>query len=526
MTQPSGFLPSRKSSTLPTALWYGVCVLAGIVLVQSATPWGIGIRHDSLFYLTSAQSLASSGCLCRIGSGWELKPLVHFGPLYPTLLWLVTLVSGNLLLSARWIASILYGVNLALWGGLVHVHTGRFWAGAIVSGILAVSVVMLQVHDAAMSEPLFLAILALALFALTDYLTIGRRRSLWLAAAAVAAAVLTRYAAGSLVALGILAIVLLRPAPWKARLGDALRFGAAAAAPVIVWLVRNAAVAGTATNRTLRWHPVALDDLRTFLGVVTAWYTAGTASHWLEGALLLAAPITAGIFLWRNRRTENGQADAGATLGLLLMGLAASYPAYVALSRSLFDDTIPIDDRMFSPVYVALTALFGVVLALASRRRRGRWVVVPAMLLLLAISLPYAFGRFREKYDGMRADGVLFAGRAWQGSESIAWFRDLPEEALVYSNQALILQFLADRAAYQLPMRADVVKGEVREDFAAQLARMRADLQLPGSYLLVFDAARPITVEDLEAEFKEGMRVLRETEDGFVMVRQDSGSMP
>jgi hypothetical protein len=271
--------------TLLMVVWYGACVATGFFLLQSATPWGIGIRHDSLSYLTAAQSLGRAQCLCRLGGGLELKPLVHFGPLYPALLWAVAQLTGGVLDAARWIAALLYGANLALWGGLVHLHTRRWWAGAIVSLVLAVSVVTLQVHDAAMSEPLFLALLALALIALTDYLAGGRRRSLWLAAAAVAGAVLTRYAAGSLIALGALAVLILRGGSRRERLRDAAGFAVASVLPVVLWSVRNLAAAGSATNRTLRWHPITLDDLRGFLQVVTFWFTSATASHWIERCL-------------------------------------------------------------------------------------------------------------------------------------------------------------------------------------------------------------------------------------------------
>jgi 4-amino-4-deoxy-L-arabinose transferase-like glycosyltransferase len=507
-------------------LWYAGCVIFGFIVIQTATPWGIGIRHDSLPYLTAAQSLAADGCLCRIGGGHELKPLVHFGPLYPILLWAVTLLSRDVLVSARWIGSVLYGLNLALWGGLVHHGTGRFWAGALVSTLLAASLVTLQVHDAAMSEPLFLAILAVGLLVLTRYLVSGERRWLYLAAAAVAAAVLTRYAAGSIILLAVASVLLLRRAPWKERLADAARLGIAASLPTALWMVRNQIAAGTATNRTLNWHPITIDHLRTFLQVVTAWFTPRTYSHWLEGAVLLALLVGAAAFLWGNRTNEWGRANRSAILGLLLVGVAGVYPAYVAISKSFLDDSIPVDDRMLAPMYVSLMALLGVIAALVGRYRRARWVLLPALALLLIGALPHMLGRTGDKLSSMRQDGVLFASRAWAESESMAWVRGLPEEAVVYSNRADIVQFLASRPVYLIPEGYDSVKAEARADFDDQLARMRRDLERPDSYLLVFDTARPMTPDDLDDVFKAGLRVVLVTEDGFVMARQTAGGEP
>jgi hypothetical protein len=377
-----------------------------------------------------------------------------------------------------------------------------------------------------MSEPLFLAILASVLLALTDFLASGRRRSLWFAAAGTAAAVLTRYAAGWLVILGVAAILLVRTASWKERVGDALRFGLGASVPVALWLVRNVVLAGSATNRILRWHPITIDDLRSFLQIVTAWFTAARYSHWLEGAVLLGLLVAAAAYLWRRRKTEAGEANQAAILGMLLVGVAATYPAYIALSRSLFDDSIPIDDRMFAPTFVALVALTGVVAALLGRGRRGAWILLPLAGLFLIGLVPYMAGRFRSKYESMRQDGILFASRAWRGSESMAWVSSLPQDALVYSNQALVIQFLAGRPAYQIPERFDSVKAEERSGFEGQLEQMQSDLQRPGSYLLVFDAGLPVTPDDLPNRFKEGLVVVRLMRDGFVMASDAAGWAP
>jgi hypothetical protein len=106
----------------------------------------------------------------------------------------------------------------------------------------------------------------------------------------------------------------------------------------------------SATNRLLRWHLITLDDVRTFLRVVTAWFTAGQYSHWVEGAILLSALLGIGILLFSKRKLESGVASSAALLGLLLVGVAATYPASIAISKSLFDLSIPIDDRMLSPM--------------------------------------------------------------------------------------------------------------------------------------------------------------------------------
>jgi hypothetical protein len=207
----------------------------------------------------------------------------------------------------------------------------------------------------------------------------------------------------------------------------------------------------------------------------------------------------------------------------VLVGLAGSYPVYIAIAHSVFDASIPIDDRMFSPVFVALVALLGVVAALVSRQQRARWILLPLMAVMLVAFLPHMVGRFSGKYESMRQDGVLLAGRAWRESGSVAWVRSLPAEALLYSNQALALEFLTGRSVYAMPTRVDTVKNEARPEFDAQLTGMRADLKRPNSYLLVFNPLNPMAPEDLQGVYADGLRVLQITGDGFVMVEAGAG---
>jgi hypothetical protein len=156
-------------------LGYGLLFAVGVAFIWGATVWGVGVRVDSLAYLTSAEALAQGKCLCWMGSGGELKPLVHFPPLYPSLVAGVSLFGLSIREAARVVDAGLYGANVVLWALVVHLLTRRYWAGVLVSILLLASPILLRVHDAAMSEPLFLLFTLLALSALAAYLHGGRR---------------------------------------------------------------------------------------------------------------------------------------------------------------------------------------------------------------------------------------------------------------------------------------------------------------------------------------------------------------
>jgi len=506
----------RDPRKILAGVWYASLLVAGTWLILRSSPWGIGVRVDSLSYLTAAQSLAQGHCLCWLGSGLELKPLVHFGPLYPSLVAAGTLLGMSILESARVLAAVLYGANLALSGLAVHVVTKNPWAGVGAAFVFGASPVIVEAHDSAMSEPLFLFFLMAGFLALAVYLDGRWPIVLGLAALACGLAVLTRYAGSSMLLAGVGALLLVNRGSWRIRIRDAMVFALAAFLPLSLWLLRNLAVSGTLTNRVLGYHPVTADDARAFLDIVTGWLTAARTSHWIEGLLLAALLVGGAGVVWRYTRSDSSVERRAGGLGMILMLYILVYVPMLGLSRTYFDAKIPIDDRMLSPWYASLTLMAALVAGISLRGPRRTWWIVPVALLVLAGPGRYMVDGSRRVLGRLETQGVGFASRAWGESPSLDWVRDLSSDALLYSNKALVIQLLLGRAAYQPPERYDEVKAQFREDFLENLDRMYADLERPNSYLLMFDPVRPIEPADVEDEFTVGLVLIETLSDGVV----------
>ena len=515
----------RDPRMILTGVWYASLLVAGTWLILRSSPWGIGVRVDSFFYLTAADGLSQGKCLCWLGSGLVLKPLVHFGPVYPSVVALVSLLSPSLFEAARFVTAVLFGANLVLAGLLVHISSGRFWAGVVAAFLFGASRVMLLAHDSAMSEPLFLFLLMGGLLALTMFSRSHRRLPLGIATAACAAALLTRYAGGAIVIMGMAGILFLGGPTRRSAARDAAVFAAGALLPLGLWLARNYWVAGTPTNRTMGYTPVTLDDARKFLDVVTSWVTPVAVSHWIQGAGLLAF-LALAAFVVRGQLRAGPESRSAGALGLLLLLYILGYIVFVVISRMFLDPTIPIDDRMLTPLYAALSLLVAVVAAVLVPRSRWGWAVLLAGLLLTSGSMAYMIDEGRQVLARLQRDGVGMTSRVWQQSDSLRWVRGLPPEALLYSNRALFVQFLLGREAYQLPERFDPIKREDRPDFLPNLERMYADLERPNSYLLMFDPVRPMDVSDVEDEFTIGMVPVLSTRDGVVFQKAPSSDSP
>ena len=509
------------------ALGFGVAIAAaGAYLILSHTPWGVGVTHDGLFYLSAAQNFAAGEGVSWIGSGGQLKPLVHFPPFYPVVLGLLVRFGTSPAEAARWLSAVLFGLSASLLGFAIHRGTRHLWLGLVAAVIWLTSPVLLSVHLAAMSEPLYLALALLGLVSMASYIVRPSRRALVLSAAAVGMAWLTRWVGASLVAAFAVALLTLRREPLRDRLRVTIMFLTIAVLPVALWLARNIALTGSPTNRTLGYHPPTLDTLRQLLDVLTRWVTTAHLSHWLEASVLAAGVVLMGAISIRQLTVGRAGRAYGATLSLIGLFSLVSYLLFLTASLTFFDASTRVDDRILSPV-LPLGVL--VILTSLGSLLPDDWrslLAAPLVVAALWVTLPNAWARSGMLLTSMREEGLGFASRTWQQSATVEWIRGLPREAILYTNEPTALQYLASRAARGIPQRYDPVTLIPHTDYLEQLEGMRSELRQPGSALVIFspgswpDEAAPM--RDLTA----GLVVLASTPDAQIYVHPDSPEMP
>ncbi len=130
---------------------------------------GAGLTSDSLLYLDTADKLRGTGEYPLELLGGQ-RSTTEIAPLYPLAL---ALVGAGLDRPepSRWLNAILYGLNVYVFGLLLWRLTGRSGGMALAGSCLAASsLVLLEVHTASWSEPLFLLLQLSWLDALASYL--------------------------------------------------------------------------------------------------------------------------------------------------------------------------------------------------------------------------------------------------------------------------------------------------------------------------------------------------------------------
>jgi 4-amino-4-deoxy-L-arabinose transferase-like glycosyltransferase len=206
-----------------------VITLIGIIVVLTATNWGIGASPDSVVYIGGARSIILNMGFSMITVGGGAEPITHHAPFYPLLL--ASTVSMNIdpVIGARWINALLFGLNILVVGTIlrsvsIENEVNIYWISIVGSLFMLAAPIMLEIHVMAWTEPLFLFLGFSGFVLLAIYLQNSRRGYLILSGLMISLAFLTRYAGIALILSGVVGILLISSTSIKDRIKAAVFF--------------------------------------------------------------------------------------------------------------------------------------------------------------------------------------------------------------------------------------------------------------------------------------------------------------
>jgi hypothetical protein len=465
--------PPKTSVSLLLAI-----ALAGVMAVLAATStYGIGVSAESETYIDAARNFAAGRGLSVPAADGSLTPLTQHAPFYAWLLGIGARLGVDPVDGARWLAALAFG-GLALVSGLgLRTLSKRPWLPPLAAALVLCSVVPLNVSLTALSESVFLVTATGALLLLARYLQSGDARLLAASAAVCAAALMTRYAGVAVLAVSVAALL-----RYDARRRiSALVFGAIACAPAALWTLYTTLRTGNPVHRELALHPLRLSD---------ALAAAQTISTWLLPAVV-PSPIRLSVLglcgIWLAAVIYRGRAGAPCRL---LVGFLAAYLLLIAAAKSLFDNAIPMDDRILSPLYVPtiLAAALALDRAVSVFGRRSA-LAAPAVILLVTVGGMNVL-RVAPCLTAMRRQGREYTGAAWRRSTLAGWLRTLDAGAPVYSNVDSAVRFVRRGLSSGLPAKADIRSGRPNPQYPFEMERFRGRLAGAGGVVIYFpDAA-------------------------------------
>ncbi len=515
-----------RSPATPWTRWlaYGLALLllavVGMYMLKIGTPYGLGLVNDSAAYVGGAESLLGGDGYVRLSGGGEVRPITHFPPLFSMVLAGAGWIGLDLLLGARIEVVLLFGAGILL-TGLVALKLTRSQAWSLFcAALFTFSDAMLVTHSRLLSEPLYLALSLLVLLLVAAYFDSGR--GIWLVASggALGLCYLTRYAAISL-AVALLGALLVLEGRRERRLRSMTLVLAGFAPPVLAWLWRNTALTGTATNRTLYWHPIPTGQLTLGMQEIMAWLRPdGLGStqaivNALFGVLAwvaLVATVAALLYAWRHAPKADAAAAIGWTLGLFI----PAYLLFLVASMSLFDASTPMDTRILAPVYLALmllsVALLSWLWSKGNRASRG------SALLLGALALSISLRDAAATVHTLQRDGAGFASLSWKNSRTVDAVRNLSASVVIYSNRPTGIMLTTDRTSYIAPTPIDPVTLRPRAEYAADVRDMQGRILGGEAVLVLFHFGSLETLDDPEwvEELTRHLPIQAEFNDGTI----------
>jgi 4-amino-4-deoxy-L-arabinose transferase-like glycosyltransferase len=327
-----------------------------------------------------------------------------------------------------------------------------------VAALILLNSSLLYIHARAMSEPLYIFLMLLS-FLLLDYYFADSKNS-WLVALGIVLgwAYLARYAAVSLLATMVAALLVLHES-WQKRLKSVLILLLSAVPWIIGWSIRNRIVGGNITNRVLGWHPITPDNwalgLKTFAEFLVPLPAVRKIINQIPASFeIILAVMGLSILLWvlykgRPYFFRPYQAARPDTLSFTNALYVIAYMSVLVLTMTLFDPATKFQVRILSPTFVSLLLLlmaFGVWLW------QKKHVVLKSVIVLFVVGLLgiFAEGQVINVQD-FRKGGDTFASERWYASEAIYALEQLPPDVLILTNEPGVVYLYTGRPANVLP---------------------------------------------------------------------------
>lgn len=507
----------------------GMLAALATFFVLYATPQGLSLSDDSIAYIAGARSILS-------GEGYREawlasnQPVIHFPPGFSSLLALVGLSGLDPLRGTRFINSLLFGANTFLLGIIGWRMTRSQIAGIMLALLFVLNASMFRVHVAAMSEPLYIFFSLAAFLTFSQYFETfsspyGRRQSLskregWLILTGIltAFAYLTRYAGLALLATFIVTLILLHDS-WRKRLMSVVIFIISFIPFALAWSIRNKLVADNATNRTLVYHPITAENIQIgiynfseFLVPIETWRRALIKIPNLVVIILFIIALALlvwvaykGLKKFLQPSTERPEI-LSFTSALYIFGYLAS----IVSTMLLFDASTKFKLRIVSPIYVGLLImliLFGYWLW---QKRAIYWQALAVMIAIFILAL--SVYQMSNAVTQLRKGGQGYASFQWFDSEAMAFLRELPAGARIYSNQVGPVYLYTARPGYVLPSLVDPVTRLPRGNYEEGAAALQSDVLSGDAVLALFKfGSESEDVQSIYINLSDGLYLAHDT---------------
>lgn len=474
--------------------------LGALLVLLRQTTYGVGLVVDSLTHTSTAESLLRGDGFV---TAWNSMPQQGQPPLYALLLALTAVADLGAKVSiteyARYVGTIAFALTIL---------TSIVWLSAkirsrklviVAGGICALSPFLGELFSYALTETLFILLVALSLLALDRFLDSHRESMLIIAAIFAALGWLTRHI-GVTVVVSSLLILLARKGPTsRQKFHSVMIYSIISILPPSLWMLRNYALLGRFTER--RWATDFVWDVHINLASseLIKWVIGTTGLNYLNklsnlfgvnAALIRVSFLSVLIvllgagFVYLHRRNTRIQ-FAGLIVPVVFVSVYC-----VALFASLVLTDVALEPRYFAPIYIPILVATVIILdhcityTSKSRypirespstrhfidKRTLRFAVMAILSLHLALVVFSSYDQIKK----WREQGYSYSAKAWVSSETISHLNSNPLKGWIYSNNARAVYIHMD-ATDDVEVRYSQLQAELPSDAPYWSDKARAE---------------------------------------------------
>jgi len=485
-------------NNIKTPLLLVIQILTICATVLFATRWGIGTSPDSATYIGVANNLLSGKGLTVPFGISPGQSLTFYPPLYPLFLAGSGLFGGTIPHTSRWLHLFLLAGNLTIfWLILRRFLPKPRSLGLFLLFPLAFSNAFLAIHIMAWSEALFLLTGFGGLLLISHGVAHSKNGLILVGSTLLGFSALTRYSGLTFIASAAISLFILTPGKISVRLKESLRVALPGLSFFSIWIIRNLMISGNIANRGLEFHPLTRAHFQQGLDTMAGWFLIPVSLPGLVKTGIISAIVIICLVILQTRQSiikKEGQWLKG-----LLSTFALVYPLFLIASISFVDANTPLDDRILSPLLVAIWLLIAASIAqITPISKTGKSLFAIFIFLLAGVFSVSSLGKQATVlYEGHQ-DGLGFFHTRWRNSEMVNKINHLQTETIVYTNSPEGVYLLTGRAAKPLPRKFDLTRQKPNPDFEENMKKLQQDLFEGKAVIAYFYSIRSLATPDVD----------------------------
>lgn len=523
-------LPLRIPN-LPFVAALLILIGIGLMLFAAMTENGVGLTNDSADYLGGARALLAGDGYVRYSGDRARRPITQFPPFYSVAIAeAVSLFKlPDVFAGARIVNGIAMALNLFLIAALALAAARREFLAICAAVLTLLSAPFLQAEVYGLSEAWSSVWILSGLIGLSIALRKSRRSWwVWLLIGAIfGVAMLIRYASLVFFA-GAVFLAFANGRTLRERIEPVVFLSFGFGLLFTPWLIRNRLVGEGGVNRSFVLHFPTADRLWDGVRVLAGYFLPEVGGFvekllplWVGVILLCIAALLIWViralipvFIGRSHHPQ-GEAMPLSPASFFAFFLL-SYLAELFLTAIFVDGSTVFDERMLYPVFWLAVLMICAGAANFYDQRRGRFIVVGALLVFALILAEDSFDRIQT----YRNDGQGFAGAAWRDSETAAALDELADDLTCFSNRRTFLGLMKNLPCYVLPVGFDAATQRQSESFASDREWMRAEIEAGRALGIVFGWNEELDPESEDAlyyrDLFDGLPLCGEYADGRI----------